>query len=166
MPKKYYQKWEIDFLQANSAIMPIEQIAEHLGRTPCAVRSRIYKDFLPTCKNHKATIWTAERLEELKKIHKTETVKAIAEKLKISITSVRNKVTSLRLKTKEHFKHWTVTEVKQLKKLIAENYKAAQISEMIGKKIGAIYNQIYKLGLTIKEIKFQHNNQKTLPNYG
>lgn len=153
MPKKNYTKAEFDFIKKHSSTMPPQQIGEHLGRTTWAIKCKIYVLGLPTYKTERKTVWTAEKLVELKRCYPNERTKTISERLKISEPMIREKARQLNLRKNKEFGYWKMPEVSKLKELIAKGCSIRKIAKELDKTIGSVYTKIYSTGITVSQIK-------------
>lgn len=92
----------------------------------------------------KRKVWTDKLVDELKKCYATEPNKSIAEKLKLTMPSIRGKAGVLGL-IKDKYNRWKINEITQLKNFIEQGDTVAEIAEKLGRKPNVVYNQIYQL---------------------
>jgi len=76
---KPWSQEEVDFLVKNAGKMPLSQLAESLGRTKEAVRTRAKKLGINT--GYFKRRWTEEELTAFRRLRKTHTAREIAKKM-------------------------------------------------------------------------------------
>lgn len=95
MPKgKLYTQEEVDFIINSLHTLSINQIAEHLHRTPGAILSFKHRMHLMSTK------WTPEMDKTLIKMFKNHKAWEIATLLEVKVSSVYNRAYNLGLKKK------------------------------------------------------------------
>ena len=63
----------------------------------------------------------------------------------------RNVVSSKKIKTTNHGKNWTKTDIKELKSLVKQKNSCKQIAQSLGRTIPSIWNIMSTKGLRISK---------------
>lgn len=141
MDRRYWKQFEIDFLKGNIESLGLEGCAKELSRSFRSVWNKAQKlHILPG----DSRWWSEERIQMLRNLYGTMKNHEVAEKLGLTVSSMRCKAIRLGLKSPLM---WTPEQDAFLRKHY-EDMTRQKIGDVLEKTIAMVEHRASKLGLT------------------
>lgn len=144
------KKLDEELLELYQEKVPISEISDLMQIKANAIRSRLKQIGTLEHVKRENSVWTEEKLQQLKLLYKIYDIKELSAILRIKVPTIRSKMKRLGLKP--YSKEWTISDDLKLKELVCI-YDIVDICYKMEKSEACIKQHAEALGLNLLEVK-------------
>lgn len=145
MSNRFWNVQQIKHLKENLGKKSLDEIARDIGKTFCAVRSKVYELGLSAARRGYRP-WTAEEKRIMAEMHRQgASWKEIGKALGRDFGICRTAASRFKMVEVNRVKVWTQHELETLKNMKKAGYSYREISEVLGRSLNAMTAQMKKI---------------------